>query len=110
MTDEKVLAAHVDEFIRLIKDTRKYQDYVHMCEVLAAEPEISEKVREFRRENYFLQHAPENEDIYDRVAELRLRNEELLSRPEVYDYLMAEWEFFRLVQELFDRIMERMDF
>ncbi len=110
MTEETELLEYVDRFIDLIKDTRQYKDYIHMVHILSAEPEIYEKVQEFRRENYFLQHAPEHEDIYDAVAELRKKNEELLNRPEVYDYLMFEWEFFHLVQKLYTRFMDRMEF
>lgn len=100
----------VDMFSEMLKNTQEYNDYIHMIEVLQRKPELFDQVMVFRKENYFLQHAPENEDIYDMVAELRKKNAELLDTPEVYDYLMAEWSFFHLVQSLYDRIMNELDF
>ncbi len=83
---------------------------MHMVEVLQRKPDLYDQVMGFRWENYLLQHAPEHEDIYDRVAELRKRNAELLDTPEVYDYLMTEWTFSHMIQTLFDRLMNQMDF
>jgi len=110
MISETELYDYVDRFIVYMKNTREYKEYIHALRELEKYPDIKEKVYEFRRENYFLQHAPEHEDIYERVAELRSRNEELLERPEVSDFLMTEWEFFGMMQGVFDRIMNNMDF
>ena len=110
MTTEAELTEHLDEFVKMVKDTQEYKDYNHMVEVLHRKPHLFDEVMTFRKDNYFLQHAPEHEDIYDRVTELRQRNAELLDTPEVYDFLMTEWAFFRMVQNLFDRLMNEMDF
>ena len=110
MVTEQELIAHVDEFSDMIHNTQEYTDYIHMIEVLQRKPELFDSVMAFRKENFFLQHAPENEDIYDRVEELRRRNAELLDTPEVYDFLMTEWAFFHLLQSLFNRIMNEVDF
>ncbi len=109
MYTEKELREHVDEFADMIRQTQEFNDYVHMVEVLKRRPDLYDAVMVFRRENYYLQHAPEQEDIYDRVIELRDRNEELLNNPEVYDYLLAEWTFFHMLQNLFDRLMGELD-
>lgn len=110
MVTEAELFAHVDEFSEMIKDTQEYKDYMHMVEVLQRTPELFDRVMVFRKENYMLQHAPESRDINERVADLRRNNAELLETPEVYDYLMAEWSFFHLVQSLYDRIMNEVEF
>ena len=110
MVTEAELNEHVDEFIRMVRDTQEYKDYMHMVEVLHRKPDLYDQVMVFRRENYFLQHAPEHEDIYDRVAELRNKNAELLDTPEVYDFLMTEWTFFHMMQTLYDRLMNGIDF
>ena len=73
-------------------------------------PDLYDRTMEFRRDNYFLQHAPEHEDVYDRVAELRAKNAELLDTPEVYDFLMTEWTYFHMMQTLFDRLMTEINF
>ena len=104
------LRDEVDNFADLLRETQEYKDYIHMVEVLHRKPELYDKTMQFRKENYFLQHAPEHEDIYDRMSELRNRNEDLLNTPEVYDYLMAEWTFFHMMQELFDRLMTEINF
>ena len=35
---------------------------------------------------------------------------DLLDTPEVYDFLMTEWTFFHMMQNLFDILMKGMDF
>ena len=110
MTTEKELLERIDGFADLIRETQEYKDYMHMVEVLHRKPELYERTSQFRKENYFLQHAPEHEDIYERMEDLRRRNEDLLETPEVYDYLMAEWTFFHMMQNFFDRLMTEINF
>ncbi len=107
---EKFLGNRVEEFSEMVRNTQEYKDYKHMLEVLKRKPDLYDQVMIFSRENYFLQHAPEHEDIYERVEALRKRNEDLLDTPEVYDFLMTEWTFFHMMQNLFDILMKGMDF
>lgn len=108
--NETQLNQHIDEFAEMLKDTQEYKDYIHMVEVLQRNTDLYDQVMLFRKANYFLQHAPEHEDIYDRVEDLRKSNAELLDTPEVYDFLMAEWTFFHMMQSMFDRLMNEIDF
>ncbi len=109
MYTEKDLREYVDGFADMVRQTQEFNDYIHMVEVLKRKPELYDRVMDFRRENYYLQHKPEEEDIYDRVVELRNRYDELLNTQEVYDFLLAEWTFFHMLQTLFDRLMGEMD-
>ena len=110
MYTEDELNKHIDEFAGMLKETQEYKDYRHMVDVLHRKPDLYDQVMIFRRDNYFLQHAPEHEDIYDRVEELRKRNEQLLETPEVYDFLMTEWTFFHMMQSMYDRLMNELEF
>ncbi len=110
MAIDTELIEYADKMTEMLKNTSQYRDYVHATRILNSMPDIRDKVYEFRRENYFLQHAPENEDIYERVEALRKRNDELLQMPEVEEFLMTEWELFSMIQNFFDRVMEQMDF
>ena len=107
--DEEIME-YADRMVEHLKNTDQYRDYIHAMKVLNTMPDVKERVYEFRRENYFLQHAPEGEDIYSRVAQLREKNDELLQMPEVEDFLMTEWELFSMIQHIFDRMMDQMEF
>ncbi|MBR5377265.1 MAG: YlbF family regulator [Lachnospiraceae bacterium] len=110
MNPDEELNERVDALIDYLKNTSEYREYIHASKNLDNFPDEKEKVFEFRKENYFLQHAPAGEDIYEKVESLRAKNEELLYRPEVSDFLMTEWAFFSMMQGVFDRVMENMDF
>ena len=110
MNPDEELNERVDALIDYLKNTSEYREYIHASKNLNSFPDEKEKVFEFRKENYFLQHAPAGEDIYEKVENLRAKNEELLYRPEVSDFLMTEWAFFSMMQGVFDRVMENMDF
>lgn len=110
MVSESEMNAYVDRFIDYLKSTDEYRNYIRASRNLDKSPEIKEQVDQFKKENFFLQHSPEHEDIYDRVEELRSKNEELLERGDVSEYLMAEWEFFRMMQKINARLMDNMDF
>ena len=110
MSAEEEIRRHVDELIDCLKDTPEYREYIHASKKLDESPDVKEKVFEFRKENYFLQHSPAGEDIYEKVERLREKNSDILYRPEASDFLMTEWAFFSMMQGVFDRIMENMDF
>ena len=110
MVSEIEVNIYVDRFIDYIKSTDEYRNYMRASRNLDKNPDIKEKVDQYKKENYFLQHAPENEDIFDRVQEMQFNNKELLERGDVSEYLVTEWEFFHMIQKIFGRIMDNMDF
>ncbi|MBO4374709.1 MAG: YlbF family regulator [Lachnospiraceae bacterium] len=110
MNPEDELNERVDALIDYLKNTGEYREYKHASRILDESPDVKAKVYEFRKDNYFLQHAPKGEDIYEKVENLRKKNEDILYRPEVSDFLMTEWAFFSMVQNVFSRIMDNMEF
>ena len=110
MSADEEIRMSVDRLIDTLKSTPEYREYIHASKILDESPDVKEKVFEFRKENYFLQHSPAGEDIYEKVESLREKNSDILYRPEVNDFLMTEWAFFSMMQGVFDRIMESMDF
>lgn len=110
MVTEAELSEQVDKLTDMIRDTQEYKDYIHMVEVIRRNPELCDEVMRFRKENFFLQHAPEHEDVSERLEALCRRNEDFLDTPEVYDFFMTEWSFYQIVQNLHDRLMEGIDF
>ena len=110
MTDKNDVLHHADDFVAMLQDTPEYAEYARQKEILNREPDTAQRVDAFRRDYFMLQHAPENEDVYEKIEDLERNNAELLNRPEVHDFMNAEASFCRLMQEVIDKVMEKIDF
>lgn len=110
MTENTDIMNQVDDFISLMKNTPEYTEYERQKEILQRDPQLKERVDVLRRDMFMLQHESENEDIYDKTEMLERQNEDLLSRPEVHDFLDAESSYCRLMQLVIDRVMDNIDF
>lgn len=110
MTERNDIISQVDDFIGLLKNTPEYTEYERHKEIMQGKPQIKERVDAFRREMFMLQHETDSNEAYEKMEALERQNEEILSDPEVHDFLDAESSFCRLMQNVVDKIMDSIDF
>ena len=98
------------DFIRGIKGSEEFREYKAGLERIQAEPDLYDKVNEFRKKNYMLQNAEDSEDYIERLEELDREFEDVRAIPMGDDFLAAELGFCRMMQEINQLVWEEIDF
>lgn len=100
----------VEAYAELIRETPAYQKYAERRDQLKADPELYQKVLEFRHENFQIQSETPEDQMMDRLEEFERKYESLRANPAVDRFLSAELAFCRMMQEVSVQVMECLDF
>lgn len=90
-----------------IKQTDLYKQYEIDLEKLQKDPELYERVLEYRLKNYEIQNNIPAEQVMDAAEKLEKEYEQLLENPIVENFLASELAFCRLMQGV-NTILEDM--
>lgn len=96
----------LDDFIVDLKNTQVYRDYEEQLQKLSEQPELKQRVDDFRRRNYEIQTRAYEENIYDEVERFQRESEHLRDIPIVHDFLTAELALCRMIQKVTATIVE----
>lgn len=107
--DNNVLAG-VEALVNVIKSTEEYKEFQFQKEKVKRIPELKERIDEFRKKNYELQNLVQSDNLMEDVERLQEENESFLENPLVADFLSAELNFCRMMQDVNVRITEAIDF
>lgn len=109
MSDKEILEA-AKKFANQIMISDTYKEYLFQREKIKKQPELYEKVNEFRQRNFDLQNAPEGEDLFERMEVFEEEYERFRENPLVDDFLEAEITFCRMMQDVYVLLAEQIDF
>lgn len=99
-----------DRYIEAILSTAAYREYALQRDKLLKQPELYEKVKEFRTKNYLIQTRKEGDDLLNAMDDLQREYESVREVPLVEDFLTAELAFCRMMQELNNKVADALDF
>lgn len=100
----------IKEFTDEIKATLIYHNYKNKLSVLKENEDLWNKVCDYRNKRTEFQNNTSAEELFDRYESFEKNYEYLTSNPIVKDYLDAELDLCRLVQEITQSISEAIDF
>ena len=101
----------VINFTECIKDTPEYREYQEKKHRIEEFPELMEKAELLKRQNFELYESYDPErDSVEKIRKFADKNEEIFMDPLINDYLTAEGAFCRMLREILDMTMERIDF
>lgn len=106
MTVDKV----ADKYIEAILETAAYREYALQRDKLLKQPELYERVKEYRTKNYLIQTRKEGDDLLNAMDDLQREFENIREIPLVEDFLAAELAFCRMMQELNNKIADALEF
>ena len=107
--DNDVLAG-IEALVNVIKSTNEYKDFQFQKEKVKRIPELKARIDEFRKKNYELQNLSQSDNLMEDVERFQRENENFLENPLVADFLQAEVDFCRLMQNVNVHITEAIDF
>ena len=106
-SDENVNQA-VEQMVQAIRNTDVYLEYRRQLERVKEQPELKRQIDDFRARNFELQT---NKDTnFDKIDQFTRENEPLRENPLVSDFLAAELDFCRMMQEIGLYVTDQMHF
>ena len=110
MTDS-IVAEATENFVQEIMKSDIYREYDLQKRKLKEQPELFERVRDFRQKNFAIQTADtQGDELFDKMEAFERENEKLRENPLVDSFLGAELAFCRMMQEVNVFIMAELDF
>ncbi len=109
MSDSAIREA-IKQFADTIMQSDTYKEYLYQREKIKKQPDLYEKVNEFRQRNFELQNETDEEDLFDCMDAFEKEYEKFREDPLVDDFLRAELSFCRLMQEVDLLLAQAIDF
>lgn len=100
----------IEELIVTIKDTDRYKRYKREKEKVNRFPELKEQIDTFRLRNFELQNMTNDADLFYKMEEFDREYEKFRENPLVADFLAAELDLCRMMQEVNARLTEALEF
>ncbi len=109
MSDSELKEA-IKQFADRIMASDTYKEYLYQREKIKRQPDLYDKVNEFRQRNFDLQNETDSEELFDRMEAFEKEYEKFRENPLVDDFLRAELGFCRLMQEVDLLLAQAIDF
>ena len=109
MSDSEIMEA-AKKFAAIIQETDTYKEYYNQREKVKKQPELYDKVNEFRQKNFDLQTESDSEDLFDRMEAFDQEYAKFRENPLVDDFLRAELAFCRMMQDVEILLAAEIDF
>lgn len=92
-----------------VKNSEEYREYKKQEEILDRDPELKNRVFQFRANNFQLQNEADREEMIQVVERLDHESRELRLIPQVNAYLDAELALCKLMQRICELLAEGID-
>lgn len=100
------LQEQLDEFIVALKQSKVYLEYQEQLQRICAQPELKQRVDDYRRRNYEIQTRTQQQNMFDEMERFQRESEHLRDIPIVHDFLNAELALCRMIQKVTTTIVE----
>lgn len=109
MSDVQIEEA-TKKFAAYIQQSDTYKEYWNQREKLKKQPELYDKVNEFRQRNFDIQNESDSEDLFDKMEAFEREYAKFRENPMVEDFLRAELAFCRMMQDINVLLTAEIDF
>lgn len=109
MPDSQIQEA-TRKFAAYIQESDTYKEYFFQREKLKKQPELYDKVNEFRQKNFDIQNETDSEELFDKMEAFEKEYAKFRENPLVDDFLRAELAFCRMMQDINVLLTAEIDF
>ena len=100
----------VSDLINAVKSSKTYLEYAKWRDILKQDEDLKNRVDEYRRELFKLQHESGDPGIKYRIEEFADRYSEFLENRVVSGFLDAENNLCYMMQELTEKVVSSLEF
>ena len=98
----------LNQFLNELQESSAFRDYKYQKERIKKVPGMKERINDFRVKRFEFQNY-EGEDLFEKIDEFQKEYQSFKEEPIVREYLAAELEICRLVQEINNAIDDLVD-
>lgn len=98
------------KFAAYIQESDIYKEYLYQREKIKQQPELYDKVNEYRLKSFDLQIKSDSEDLMDIMEAFGQEYAKFRENPMVEDFLRAEVAFCRMMQGINVLLTAQIDF
>lgn len=109
MSDSEIMEA-TKKFAAVICESDTYKEYLLQREKIKTQPELYDKVNDYRQKNFDMQNEADSEDLLDRIEAFEREYAKFRENPLVEDFLQAELAFCRMMQDVNVLLTAEIDF
>lgn len=95
--------------VREIRRSNEYNQYQRLRKKLGADPELMRRINEYRKKSFYLQTKEYEESDLSWLDELESENEDILSMPQVREYLLSEQKLCRMLRKILQAVTKAGD-
>ncbi|MCH5253980.1 MAG: YlbF family regulator [Lachnospiraceae bacterium] len=107
---DSIMTEATKHFIKEIRESDIYKEYDYQRTRIKKQPELFEKIQDYRQENFELQAGAQGDELFDKIVAFEQEYEKFRENPLVDDFLRAELAFCRMIQEVNVQIAEELEF
>ena len=96
--------------VEAISKSKEYTRYQAIREKVHGFPELEKEIMEFRKKNYLLQNSRGTVDLFEETDRMEREYREFRKNPLVAEYLAAENDICKIVQQINWTLIEELDF
>lgn len=94
------------ELSEAIIDSEEYKEFLYYLGEIKKQPELYDKVCDYRRRNFELQNMDINDNMFDEVMHFQMENAGIRKDSLVNNFLKAELSVCRMLQDITRSISE----
>ena len=94
------------ELSEAILDSEEYREFLYYLGEIKKQPELYDKVCDYRRRNFELQNMDINDNMFDEVMHFQMENAGIRKDALVNNFLKAELSVCRMLQDITRSISE----
>lgn len=98
----------LNQFLKELQESSAFRDYKYQKERIKKVPGMKERINDFRAKRFEFQNYS-GEDLFEKIDEFQKEYQAFKEEPFVREYLAAELEICRLVQEINNAIDDLVD-
>ena len=92
-----------------LRGSEAYKAFREVSRKVSEEPQLRQRLDEFRKKSYLLQNGNNAYDLFDDVQNLEREYEDMRKNPVIQEYLAAELQICRIIQRCADEILTSVD-
>ena len=107
--DNSSIDIKTEELVQAILASEEYREYLECFAKIKEQPELYERVGDYRKRNFELQNMDVNDNMFDEVMRFQMENSAIRKNALVNQFLKAELAVCRMLQDITRTISDNVE-